>query len=235
MRLLIIEEDAALGRSLQSSLRGEGHQVDLAGSGHEGLARVAQRAYDVILLDLLLRDLHGFDVLTRLRQNGVGTPVLAVGAQSGPAHVVRALDGGADEYVIKPVSVQEISARLRALVRRAMPPLPVLLAFENLALNIVTHQAFVDDRPFRLTPKEFSLLHQFMRRQGETLSRADLLEQVWEMRFDPGSNLVDVHVSRLRSKLQQAGATLLIEAVRGAGFVLSARQEVEPEAGDVVA
>ena len=223
MRLLVIEDDARLARFLQLNLRAEGYVVDLAVSGQEGLARATRGGYEVILLDLLLRDIDGFDLLVRLRQDGVATPVLALGEKAGPAYVVRALDAGADEYVTRPVSSDEIAARVRAIVRRSRPVPPLVLLFENVALNIITHQAFVDGQPLRLTPKEFSLLQQFMRRLGETITRTELLEQVWDMHFDPGSNVVDVHVSRLRSKLHDAGAGVQIEAVRRAGFVLTAR------------
>jgi DNA-binding response OmpR family regulator len=223
VRLLVIEDDARLARFLQLNLRAEGYVVDLAATGEAGLARATSAGYDVILLDLVLRDTSGLDLLVRLRQDGVTTPVLALGEEAGPACIVRALDAGADEYVTKPVGADEIAARVRAIVRRSTPIPPLVLRFENVALNIITHQAFVGGLPLRLTPKEFSLLQQFMRRLGETLTRTELLERIWEMHFDPGSNVVDVHVSRLRSKLHEAGARVQIEAVRRAGFVLTAR------------
>jgi two-component system OmpR family response regulator len=234
VRLLVIEDDARLGGFLQQNLRAEGYAVDLAETGAEGLARAASQGYDVILLDLALRDTPGLELLVRLRQEGITTPVLALGAKVGPSYVVEALDAGADEYVTPPVSTEEIAARVRAMVRRTVPIPPLVLVFENVALNIVTHQAFVDGQPLRLTPKEFSLLQHFLRRLGDTISRSELLEHVWEMHFDPGSNVVDVHVSRLRSKLQAAGARMQIEAVRGAGFVLAARQSSGGER-DIVA
>ena len=235
MHLLVIEADPNLARLLQSTLRAEGHAVDIASSGREGLARAAADSYEIVLLDLLLRDIAGHDMLHRLRQDGVSTPIIAVGGKAGAADVVRALAAGADEYVTKPLSADEVAARVRALMRRTAPVQAVVLTFENITLNIITHQGYVAGRQLRLTPKEFSLLHQFMRRQGEPISRADLLEKVWEMHFDPGSNVVDVHISRLRSKLHQAGATVLIEAVRGAGFQLTNRPLVEPTGETVVA
>ncbi len=199
----------------------QGHTIEVAATAEEGLALARQAGYDVLLIDLGRQD-GGTDLLHRLRQHGVPTPILVMDGGLGPAHVVRALDAGADEYISGPVNAEEIAARVRALARRVAPVPPLELAIENVALNIVAHPAFVDQRQLRLTPKEFALLQHFMARRGELVSRAELLAKVWEMHFDPGSNVVDVHVSRLRSKLQRAGARLAIEAVRGAGFRLNA-------------
>ena len=229
MRLLVIEEDPAVAGLLQQALRSEGYVVELARTGHEGLTLAVQQTFDIILLDLLLADSAGLDLLERLRREGVDAPVLALGTRAGPAHVVRALDAGADEYVARPVSAEEVSARIRAMARRSAPVPSIVLAFENVALNIVTHQALVDGRPTRLTPREFSLLQYLLLRLGEPVSRAELLDKVWDMHFDPGSNVVDVHVSRLRSKLLRSGARATIEAVRGAGFLLAARAAAEAD------
>jgi DNA-binding response OmpR family regulator len=235
LHLLVIEDDAALARFLHLALRSEGYQVDVVESGEEALARAVSEDYDVLLLDLFLCDTPGIDLLTRLRRDGVPTPILALGGKAGPSFVVRALDAGADEYVTKPVSPEEIAARVRALVRRSSPVSPAMLTLANVALNIIAHQAFVDGSALHLTPKEFSLLHIFLRRQGDTISRTELLEKVWEMYFDPGSNVVDVHVSRLRTKLHRAGAAVAIEAVRRAGFTCTARQVATAGESNVVA
>ena len=235
MHLLVIEDDPHLARLLQSALRAEGHAVDIAPSGREGLARAASDNYEIVLLNLLLRDIAGHEILHRLRQDGVSTPIIAVGGKARAADVVQALDAGADEYVTMPLSADEVAARVRALMRRTAPVQSVVLTFENVTLNSITHQGYVSGQPLRLTPKEFSLLHQFMRRQGEPISRVELLEKVWEMHFDPGSNVVDVHISRLRSKLHQAGANVVIEAVRGAGFQLTIKPLVEAGGENVVA
>lgn len=235
MRVLVIESDPGFAVFLQSSLRAEGHLVDVASSGLEGAALANGAVYDIVVLDLHLRDTQSTDFLLRLRQDGVTSPILAVGSKLGAANVVRALDAGADEYVTRPVGAEELAARVRALGRRGTPVFPVVLPLENVVINIVTHQAFVGGQPLRLTPKEYALLHMFLRRHGETISRAELLENVWEMHFDPGSNLVDVHVSRLRTKLNQAGARLYIEAVRGAGFTLMPSAPDRTRESDVVA
>jgi two-component system, OmpR family, response regulator len=236
MHLLIIEDDPGLAGTLQAVLKAEGHAVDLATSGQDAIVRVSRRSHDAVLLDLLLRDIRGLELLGRLRQQGVSSPIIALGGKAGTAQVIRALDAGADEYITRPVSPDELAARIRALFRRGAPTGSVVLDFQNVTLNVITHQGEVNGRRLRLTPKEFSLLHQFMRRHGEAISRTELLEKVWEMHFDPGSNVVDVHISRLRSKLHQAGATVVIEAVRGAGFVLVPKPVMAPPGEhDVVA
>jgi DNA-binding response OmpR family regulator len=225
LHVLVIEDEPALARFLQAALRSEGYQVETVGSGQEGLARAMSGRFGIVLLDILLHDAPGIDLLTRIRREGITIPVLAIGGRAGPAYVVRALDAGADEYVTKPVSPDEIAARVRALARRTAPVPPTVLSFANVALNLVTHQTFVGGRQLHVTPKEFSLLHTFLRRHGEVISRSELLERVWEMHFDPGSNVVDVHVSRLRSKLHGAGARVAIEAVRGTGFHFTERPD----------
>ena len=235
IHLLVIVDDASLSRALQLGLRTEGCVLDVAHTAADGLTRATGRPYDVVLLDLHLGSDQGMNLLLQLRRQGVSTPLLALGAKTGPTHVVRALDAGADEYVTTPVSPEEIAARVRALVRRSAPVPPVVLTFENVAVNIVTHQAFVSGRQLHVTPKEFSLLHHLLRHPGQTVSRTELLEKVWEMHFDPGSNVVDVHVSRLRTKLHQAGADVVIEAVRGAGFTFVARPADDQGENGVVA
>lgn len=231
MDILVIEDDPVAGRILQLALNAEGHTVDLASSGQEGLARAVSRPYELVLLNLLIRDVQGLQLLERLRQEGVSTPIIAVGGGASAGHLMRALDAGADEYVTQPLIPDELAARVRALMSRAAALPAAVLGVENLTLNLITHQAFVDGVQLRLTPKEFSLLHQFLQRQREPLTRTQLLETVWEMHVDPGSNVVDVHLSRLRSKLQQAGANVVIEAIRGAGFVLTAGRGPAPRAG----
>jgi DNA-binding response OmpR family regulator len=217
----VIEDDAAVGRLIEAVLTAEGYGVDFVTSGEEGRLLAFVNAYDGIILDLGLADRHGLTIVQELRREGRTTPILVLTGETGESSIVRALDAGADEYVIKPVRNRELAARVRALVRRRdRPGEPEQLTVGALVLNRLTRQVLVRGMPLQLSPRELALLEQLMLRTGEVVTRADLLERVWDTRFDPGSNVVDVHVGRLRRKLAQAGAPAHIETRRGLGIVL---------------
>lgn len=221
MRLLIIEDDPGIARLVTAILGEEGYEVDHASSGETGRALAMHDDYAGILLDLTLGDIHGVTILRELRRSGVATPVLILTAEASESVLVQALDAGADEYVVKPVRSRELSARVRALVRRRVRAIPASeLTIGTLTLDRVERRALVRGNALNLSPKEFTLLDYFMRSVGEVATRPALLENVWDMRFDPGSNIVDVHVTRLRRKLENAEAPVRIETRRGTGFVL---------------
>lgn len=220
MRILVVEDDAATARLYRLALEEDGYAVDVAPTGESGRLLAATEPYDGIILDLGLRDRGGLSVLQELRQQGIRTPVLVCTGQREVADVVRGLDAGADEYVVKPVAIAELRARVRALARRGTGRTTEQLAVGNVVLNRLTRELRVEGVPVVLTNKEFALLEQFVARSGEVITRTSLLEKVWDMHFDPGSNVVDVHVGKVRRKLAAAGASVRLDALRGVGFIL---------------
>lgn len=203
-------------------LEQEGFAVDHAVTGNDAQTLAFVNEYDAIVLDLVLPDRNGLTVLQELRKEGRSTPVIVLTATANSASTVRALDAGADDYVTKPIVIEEFRARMRALVRRGGARRTEQLACGNVLLNRLTRQVYVSGTECSLTSKEFQLLEHFLLQQGQVVTRAELLEKVWDMHFDPGSNVVDVHVTRLRKKLQKASANVKITARRGMGFVLAA-------------
>jgi len=176
--------------------------------------------YDAIVLDLGLPDRNGLTILQSLRKEGRSTPVIVLTAANESASTVRALDAGADDYLTKPVVIEEFRARMRALVRRGGARRTEQIAAGNVVLNRLTRQLLVNGKECTLTAKEFQLIEHLLMHRGQVVTRAELLEKVWDMHFDPGSNVVDVHMTRLRKKLEKAAADLTIAARRGQGFVL---------------
>ena len=223
MRILVIQDDRAVSRLLRVVLSEQGYTIDVANDGEEGRALAMANPYDGIVLDLELGDRHGIEVLQTLRRAGKMTPVLVLTGRDDSETIVRALDAGADEYAVKPISNDELRARVRALVRRGASGRTIeQLTVGNITLNRLTRRVRAGDVDLSLTPKELALLEHLMLRVGEVVTRTELLEKVWDMHFDPGSNVVDVHVARLRRKLEQGHGTVSISARRGFGFVLTA-------------
>ena len=201
-------------------LEQEGFVVDLAVTGNEAQTLAFVNDYDAIVLDLALPDRNGLTVLQALRKEGRSTPVVVLTGNTESASTIRSLDAGADDYITKPIVIEEFRARMRALVRRGGAKRTEQLACGTVVLNRLTRQVIVSGKECNLTAKEFQLLEHFLMHQGQVVSRTELLEKVWDMHFDPGSNVVDVHVTRLRKKLEGAGADVKITAKRGQGFVL---------------
>lgn len=220
MRALLIEDDPTLAQLIEHLLAEEGFAVDRAGTAQEGESLALIYDYDALILDLGLPDRSGLSVLQAVRREGRDTPVLVLTADSTTTATVRALDSGADDYLTKPIVIDEFKARLRALMRRGGARRSELLTCGNLALNRLTREARVAGREVNLTAKELSLLECLMLHANQVVTRSTLLEKVWDMQFDPGTNVVDVNIARLRRKLEGAGSTARINARRGIGFVL---------------
>lgn len=224
MKLLLIEDDKLTAEFVKRGLNEDGHTVDHCINGSEGAVLARVNAYDALILDLNLPDTSGYEVLKQLRAEGWDTPILMLTASSRTESVVEGLNLGADDYITKPFVLEELKARIRALLRRGGAARTEEVRIGTLVLNRLTHEVFLDDRPMKLTPKEYRLLEYFLLRPEQVITRTELLEKVWDMHFDPESNVVDVHVTRLRSKLRGKGVPS-IATVRGFGYRLSLESE----------
>ncbi len=220
MKILVVEDDRKVAGFIEQGLKEEGYVVDVAPDGDEATMLAHVYDYDVILLDVVLPKKNGFQVATELRREGRHTPILMLTSRDATEDVVRGLDAGADDYLAKPFRFDELLARVRALNRRGGAERLELLRFGPVALDRLRHSVTVRDRPFDLTPKEFQLLEYFLLHPEEVVRRTTLLEKVWDMHFDPESNVVDVHVGNLRRKLATAAGEQLIQTIRGVGFSL---------------
>lgn len=223
MRVLIIEDDRMLARLVERTLGEAGYAVDVTRSADEGRDAALAATYDAVLLDLELPDRSGLEVVRTLRREGRDVPVLIMTGRHDDQDIVRGLDAGADDYLLKPVSPEVLKARLRAAVRRGGSTRTDQLVIGELAMNRLARTVRGNGQELALTPKEFAMLEHLMLRAEEVVSRSELLEHVWNMKFDPGSNVVDAHVARLRQKLR--GVTRPeIRTSRGVGFVLTMRE-----------
>jgi two-component system, OmpR family, response regulator len=220
VRVLVVEDHPEMAGLLHARLREDGFAVDLVGTGEDGVAMALEVDYDVVVLDVLLPGIDGFEACRRLRAEGRWAPVLLLTARDAVRDRVAGLDAGADDYLTKPFSFAELSARLRALVRRGPGERPVVLTVGALTLDPATRDVRRGDAEIRLTPKEFALLEFFMRHPGEVLSRTRLIEHVWDFAFESDSNVVDVFVRLLRDKIDRPFGARSIETVRGAGYRL---------------
>lgn len=222
MRVLIVEDDKSQAYLLRRVLVEDGYAIDVATTGEEARVLAAVNQYDGMVLDLQLADRHGLAILQELRRSGLQTPVLVYTGRSDTQSIIRVLDAGADEYVVKPVSNDEMRARVRALVRRGdVPRVSEQVTVGGLILNRLTRQVTFDGSDLDLTAMELKLLEHMMLHAGEIVTRSELHDNVWDMHFDPSSNVIDAHVARLRKKLESAGAGAAITTRRGVGFILS--------------
>lgn len=221
-RLLLIEDDAETAEEVAGYFRGRGYEVDCAATGPDGLAQAGAGRADVLVVDRLLPGLDGLAVIEALRHAGVRTPALVLSALDGVDERVRGLRAGGDDYLGKPFALAELAARIEALLRRPANGPETLLRVGPLELDLVARTARRGERMLDLLPREFRLLEYMMRRVGQTVTRTMLFEDVWNYRFTPRSNLVDVHMGRLRRKLDGPLEVELMSNVRGIGFVLDA-------------
>ena len=218
----MVEDDARLASALQRGFAAEGIAVDAVARGEDAVwrTRTESAGYAVIVLDVMLPGIDGFETCRRLRAAQVWAPILMLTARDAVADRVAGLNSGADDYLVKPFSFEELLARVRALDRRGSHPRPAVLAVGDLRLDPVTHRAWRGERELELSAREVAILEAFMRRAGEVVSRYDLLDAVWDGAFDHRSNVVDVAVRRLREKIDRPFDVASIETVRGAGYRL---------------
>ena len=220
MRVLMVEDEVRLAETVSRGLRAEGFVVDIAHDGAEGLAEAQLRDYDVIMLDIMLPSMNGYDVCRNLREAGVWVPILMLTAKDGEYDEADAFDLGADDYLTKPFSFVVLVARLRALVRRGAPERPAVLSAGDLTLDPATRAVRRGESDIALTPREFGLLQFLMRHPGEVLSKAEIVQSVWDMNYDGDENVVEVYVGYLRRKIDQPFGTTTIQTLRGAGYRL---------------
>ena len=220
MRVLIVEDEIKMASLIRRGLRGEGLAADVAIKGEDALWMAGSTGYDVIVLDVMLPGIDGFETCRRLRQEGVWAPVLMLTARDAIDDRVAGLDGGADDYLTKPFSFAELLARLRALARRGPVERPTVLEVGDLRLDPAARRVWRGDSEVSLSAKEFQLLETFMRHPGEVLSRYQLLEHAWDYDYENRSNIVDVYVRYLRDKIDRPFGVNQLETVRGAGHRL---------------
>ena len=221
MRLLLVEDERPLAAALGEALREAGWVVDHADDGREALRLGLVGQYDVVVLDIMLPGLNGYDVLKHLRGNKVWTPVLMLTAKDGEYDQTDAFELGADDYVTKPFSTPVLLARLQALARRGAPERPVALTAGNLSLDPTTRRVTRAGREIQLTAREYALLHHLMRKVGQVQSKAEILENVWDSDYPGADNVVEVYIGYLRRKIDAPFDTKAIETVRGMGYRLN--------------
>jgi two-component system OmpR family response regulator len=228
MHVLIIEDDRDAAGYLAKGLKESGHNIDVVHSGKEGLLLAAGSSYDVLVVDRMLPELDGLSIVKTLRATGNQTPVLFLSALGEVDERVKGLRSGGDDYLSKPYAFSELLARLESLGRRRSTSAPAgsgpetVLRYHDLTLDLLARRVERGSRPIDLQPREFKLLEVLMRHAGQVMTRTMLLEKVWDYRFDPQTNVIDVHISRLRQKVDRGFAQPLIHTIRGAGYSLRA-------------
>lgn len=223
-RVLLVEDDGETADSLAEFLGSKGYAVDLARDGDEGLRRASENAHAVLIIDRMLPGLDGLGIIRALRDRGIDTPALIISALGEVDDRIRGLRAGGDDYLVKPFSLYEMLARVDALARRSSAVLKeTILRVGDLEMDLLTREVRRAGHAVELLPREFKLLEYLVRNAGQTVSRLMLLEHVWDLHFDPSTNIIDVHISNVRRKIDRAGLPPLIHTVRGAGFCIHAR------------
>ena len=224
MRILFVEDDRSIVQFVKKGLSENSYAVDVAFDGEEGLDLALHRGYDLIILDILLPKMDGRELLKRLRKMEIQTPVIFLTAKDTERDIVQGLNLGADDYLTKPFSFNELLARIRALLRRGRGvSFPSTLQVANLILDVEGHRAFRDKIRIELTPKEYALLEFFMRHPGQIVTRTMVAEKIWDYHFDTGTNVIEVHISHLRNKIDRDFEPKLLHTVKGVGYVLEDR------------
>ena len=221
MRILVVEDEAKTAAAIRRGLEAEGYAIDIAPDGAEGLWLAEQNPYDVVILDIMLPELSDYELCARLREAGDWTPILMLTAKDGELDEAHALDTGADDFLTKPFSFVVLLARVRALLRRGKAERPAVLSAADLRLDPAAHRCWRGDAEVALTAREFAVLEYLLRHAGDVVSKAAILENVWDFNFDGDPNIVEVYIRHLRMKLDEPFASRLIETVRGAGYRLA--------------
>src|SRR3954447_18279140 len=222
MRILVVDDDRRVAEAVRRGLQAEGYAVDVAGDGTEGHWLAVENPYDAMVLDVMLPGMRGDALCTALRSAGVWTPILMLTARSAEAEEAQALDAGADDFLAKPFSYVVLLARLRALLRRGGPERPQVLTAGDLRLDPAVHRVWRGEEPVPLSPRQFSLLEYLIRHAGEVLSKARILEHVWDYTFDGDPNIVEVYVRQLRLRIDEPFGRAALQTVRGVGYRLEA-------------
>ena len=220
MRVLLIEDEAAIVRYLERGLREEGHQVEKAATGEDGIQLAASEDIDLVIIDIGLPGIDGHQALAAIRDRKPTLPAIMLTARDDVSSKVRALDAGADDYIVKPFSFAELTARMRAAVRRGSQRRASAIELGDLRIDFLQRRAWRGERLIELSNREFTLLAYLMQHAGQVLTRTQLLEAVWDYDFDPGSNVVDVYIRYLRRKVDEPGQPSVIQALRGVGYRL---------------
>jgi two-component system OmpR family response regulator len=220
MRVLIVEDNVRMASAIKRALQAEGLVADVAARGEDALWMAAATEFDAVVLDVMLPGIDGFETCRRLREDGVWVPIIMLTARDAVEDRIAGLDRGADDYLVKPFSLGELLARLRALARRGPVERPAVLEVGTLRMNPATQQVWRGDEEIHLSAKEFTLLETFMRRPGEVLSQFQLLEHAWDYEYENRSNVVEVYIRYLRQKVDRPFGVKSIETVRGAGYRL---------------
>jgi heavy metal response regulator len=220
MRVLIVEDEKKVAAFIKKGLEEETYAVDVAYNGEDGLHLGLENQYDLIILDLMLPIINGLEVLSRLRENKVDTPILLLTAKDSVEDKVTGLNTGADDYLTKPFAFSELLARIRVLLRRGKAETKTVLQIKGLSLDLVSHKVKRNDEEIELTGKEYSLLEYFMRNQGKVLTRTMIAEHVWDYNFDTFTNVIDVYVNHLRKKIDKGYPEKLLHTLRGVGYIM---------------
>jgi two-component system OmpR family response regulator len=223
VRVLFVEDDKSIAHFVQKGLRESYFAVDIAYDGEEGLYLALHERYDLLILDIMLPKMDGVEILKSIRERGIDTPAIFLTAKDREKDIIAGLNSGADDYIVKPFSINELLARVRAILRRVEKERATKLQVEDLTVDLKAHKVFRGGRRIDLTPKEYALLEYLMRNEGQILTRTMISESIWDYHFDSLTNVIDVHVYHLRNKIDKGFESKLLHTIKGVGYVLEKR------------